>query len=505
MSTLNALQAALFGPTPFNTPRTHDSNLDTTECASPPVSISTLDFCDDPYAPSRPASPSSRSEQTPDPEQDSLSMDYDEVCDYESLRRAYPGVFTRFTPLQPLPELPIVTALHSDRATIDTNETLCGDDRSNSDRRSPSATPSPYSPLYSPTQHPTTPLLPRVVLSKQKAKDKTASRARIAPHVRPSLASRISPPRVSRDSSPTDTISDQPRVTPKARFTIPTQPRAMKPSPPSSSPPRSSADLTRPNKKSNSYRAWPSYRQSIADRERNAEAKINAIRAEYQQKTAATSAQVSHLVSQLNRAIHSNHFEQNFLTQTATVQSREALLDDRAIHLDERTRYIERRTHHIERQALATSHWRDEIMLDNPRLHSDQADRVGRVLVQLADILKAEHVLSNPCYAFMLHRRISPTIQQLLNCLSEPHNQITSVRPNKVALAYYTSYVRELQYLLTEDEWDDFKTFECVFEDPNMVPNPKQRATINMYDSDEFDTRELGNTASDAGDTNNGW
>jgi len=492
---MNDFEVAIFGPTPCNSPIR--VKLPHHESYTPPRTPSPL--------------------LIPHFDSASATSDSDEVRAYDVHLIRHHEKLTQITPPQPLLAQSRQNSSQIDSDNINKNEASINDGGKVQGRRSPSedraSSPesSPYTPLSSPPlMHP-----PKVLARFKRHAAMKTPRPRITlfsdsseanvPRSQPTLASRLSPPDLNRDAAAEILYAHS--VDPEANplyDPYPESPRSRKLRARKRTTPFSSAELIRPNKKSNSYRAWPSYRQAVADRERNAVAKLNALRVEYEEKRHEELARTRILVLSLNRAITKNHEEQGFFRSTANMHHQQGELDDRALRLDERARRFDHKETLADRNSQAVINWRDSAMLDAPDHATGQADRLGRVYIQLADILKTECGLSTPFFAFQLHRRITPTLVQLAAFLAEPHDSICSIVASPAAVNYYGSYVRELQYLLYDDEWAQLSDFHVDFEDKLLPSNPK----IRPYRFD-FDPAILASSSEDdcevSEDDDNGW
>jgi hypothetical protein len=239
----------------------------------------------------------------------------------------------------------------------------------------------------------------------------------------------------------------------------------------------------RPSKNVASYRAWPAFRQAIADRERNATARVDAIHAECQTKREEEAATTTHLAAELNRAIANYRADSDFVIQTGNMQYQRQALDDRAKSLDERVHRIERQEHvHSQGQQLVMN-WRDRLIQTDHNTPPSQVDRLSRVYIQLTDLLKCECNLGSPVFAFQLHRRISPALLQLTTALAEPDVSVSTIIADESAVLYYKLFVQELQSQLYDDEWSRFKDTFAPFESQIIHSNPRPRQE-DLFDTD---------------------
>ncbi|KAF9503037.1 hypothetical protein BS47DRAFT_1402821 [Hydnum rufescens UP504] len=155
--------------------------------------------------------------------------------------------------------------------------------------------------------------------------------------------------------------------------------------------------IPRPGKNSNSYRAWPSYRQAIIDCERNTAQKLEEVRKNYE---------------------------------------------------IQRSEDIKR---HLLRDEYYVSAWRDRLLYPSMYLHTSQVDHLAHIFIQAADIIRQEHSIG---LTFHLARH-GPTI-------------VT----NDHASTYYTVCIRDIQYDLRNNEWDEFKDTTTEFELKELPSNP---------------------------------
>jgi hypothetical protein len=236
----------------------------------------------------------------------------------------------------------------------------------------------------------------------------------------------------------------------------------------------------RPSPNLATYRAWPAYRQAIANRDCNAELKLTQVRAEYEQKREIDNTQVAALTAELNLAISNYRLKSDISTHNIDIQRRHRELDKRALILDERTDRLEAQTarSHTNQQMV---NWRDRITQPIEGVDSDQQDRLSRVFIQLADIVKHECHLGSPVLAFRMHRRIAPFLHLLSFSLSVPHPSVSTIVPHLTAVHYYTSRIYEIQDLLYDDERPQFHPIGGPYENCVWTFNP--RHGVN-YDSD---------------------
>jgi hypothetical protein len=242
----------------------------------------------------------------------------------------------------------------------------------------------------------------------------------------------------------------------------------------------------RPNKNSNSYRAWPAYRQAIADRDQNAASKLKEIQDEHEKERKVDNEQISYLTQRLNRAITHFQVSSNFLSRSDQLTVYQTNLDERAQQLDERAERIEGRTTCLhDKQNM--DNWRDHVMLDAHGTNPDQAERLSRVFVQLTEILRHECNLSSPFFAFQLHRRMAKPLFKLMTALATPDNSSNMVVATDSAIRYYKLFVRELQELLYDDERSQFESTYAPFETDNVPQNPRPLPPYDPLDDNFSD------------------
>ncbi|KAF9503511.1 hypothetical protein BS47DRAFT_1402337 [Hydnum rufescens UP504] len=204
--------------------------------------------------------------------------------------------------------------------------------------------------------------------------------------------------------------------------------------------------VPRPGKNSNSYRAWPSYRQAIIDRERNA------------------------LKNQLSRTIANHNLQMDSLTPPLSLLS--ATLHQREADLNTKSDVLNKRDLKLLRDEYYVSAWRDRLLYPSTYLHTSQVDRLARIFIQAADIIRQEHRMGTPYSAFILHRRIAPALSQLSASLSTSHDMAPAIVTDDRASTYYTVRVRDIQYDLRNNEWDEFKDTTTEFELKELPSNP---------------------------------
>jgi hypothetical protein len=219
-------------------------------------------------------------------------------------------------------------------------------------------------------------------------------------------------------------------------------------------------------KRNNSYRSVPAFKQAISDRERNATLRIDAIKAEYDNKREKETIQLSHLTDQLNRAIAHYHSETD--TRTQSFDARQKQLDARTALLDERTRYIEETEDRKAEDRQLVANWRDRLMTntDTPA----QADRLSRIYVLFADIIQNESNLHDSASAIKLHRKISPHLHLIASSIGTfipPFGR--PIQASELADRYYRNTIRSIQNFMYDDEWEQFTDAEVPFEEERTL------------------------------------
>ncbi|KAF9510187.1 hypothetical protein BS47DRAFT_1396186 [Hydnum rufescens UP504] len=195
--------------------------------------------------------------------------------------------------------------------------------------------------------------------------------------------------------------------------------------------------VPRPGKNSNSYRAWPSYRQAIIDRERNAAQKLEEVRKNYEIQRSEDIKRHADLLDQLSRTIANHNLQMDSLTPRSDLNTKSDVLNKRDLKLLRDEYYV--------------SAWRDRLLYPSTYLHTSQVDRLARIFIQAADIIRQEHPIG---LTFHLARH-GPAI-------------VTDDR----ASTYYTVRVRDIQYDLRNNEWDEFKDTTTEFELKELPSNP---------------------------------
>jgi hypothetical protein len=250
--------------------------------------------------------------------------------------------------------------------------------------------------------------------------------------------------------------------------------------------------VPRPQKHQPSYRAWPAYRQAIADRERNAKEEIAAVRAEYIEQRNDEINRTATIIDQLNDAIAAYRDQCDGATQRDNVQRRQEDLDGRAKALDRRIKYVEDQEHRLTLDQQLATNWRDTLLQETIGCAPTQSQRLSRVFIQLTDILKAEGNFTTPLLAFELHRRIAPALHQLTLSLGQPDDEMAiRITPDDAAVKYYALHVRRLQHALYDDEWEalhDVDTpYETDFESHNPRPLYNVRDIFGGSSTDDSD------------------
>jgi hypothetical protein len=192
--------------------------------------------------------------------------------------------------------------------------------------------------------------------------------------------------------------------------------------------------------------------------------------------------QTTHLVDQLNQAIANYTFQADYLSQSDIVQRREKDLDSRAKELDDRVRFVEQQEERLRHDQQIATNWHDDLLQDGIMRKPAQSDRLSRVYIQLTDILKAEANLTGPHRAFLLHRLIAPSLDQLTTALANNNDELATIIPAPSAVSYYTLYVRHLQSKLYDDEWEAYRLTRVPFETKFTSNNPRPRSDISEDD-----------------------
>jgi hypothetical protein len=243
--------------------------------------------------------------------------------------------------------------------------------------------------------------------------------------------------------------------------------------------PQSQSAPPRYQKRSNSYRSVPAFKQAISDRERNATLRIDAIKAEYDNKREKENIQLSHLTDQLNRAIA--HYHSEIDTRTQAFDARQKQLDARTALLDERTRYIEETEDRKAADRQLVANWRDRLMTntDTPA----QADRLSRIYVLFADIIMNESNLHDSASAIRLHRKISPHLHLIASNIGifiPPFGR--PIQASDLADRYYRNTIKSIQNFMYDDEWEQFT-------DADEVPFEGERTLHPRTDNDRDSSR----------------
>ncbi|KAF9507544.1 hypothetical protein BS47DRAFT_1398548 [Hydnum rufescens UP504] len=228
--------------------------------------------------------------------------------------------------------------------------------------------------------------------------------------------------------------------------------------------------IPRPGKNSNSYRAWPSYRQAIIDRERNAAQKLEEVRKNYEIQRSEDIKRHADLLDQLSRTIANHNLQMDSLTPPLSLLS--ATLHQREADLNTKSDVLNKHDLKLLCDEYYVSAWRDRLLYPSTYLHTSQVDRLARIFIQAADIIRQEHRMGTPYSAFILHRRIAPALSQLSASLSTSHDMAPAIVTDDRASTYYTVRVRDIQYDLRNNEWDEFKDTTTEFELKELPSNP---------------------------------
>jgi hypothetical protein len=472
------------------------SSIPPTPINSPALRIATIE--DEQYLQNRSQLPSPIVKQ----EEDALKLVFNEVWNYEQLLLNYNAKLIPIEPLQPLPPLSISLPI----APKSTNETETSSESGDHYMNDVQPTLERHAPVDLPNEvHPRQ----NFQFAHHSLVPAKITRSSSPPALKPAFKPRPSRVPSAHYSSPYTPDSSPDRessffepqrrkqnftpnrnITRYAPFARPQQIHPRK----HHSSPDSYGSSNRPNQQPLSYRAWPSYRQAIADRERNLNDKLDAMRAEYDRKRSEDAVQTTALAAQLNRAISNYRLESDFITKAAKVQIRQEDLDERATALDKRMKAIEAKELSLVHDQQTVSDWRDHNIQDTPGYYPSQSDRISRIYIQLTDVLKSERNITSPYAAFVLHRLIAPSLFRLTRDLTASYPAITA---SDNAISYYSLYVRELQHQLYTDEWDDFKHISSPYESPHATFSPRYRRSSSNASSTSSNSNPY--------ESENGW
>jgi hypothetical protein len=240
-----------------------------------------------------------------------------------------------------------------------------------------------------------------------------------------------------------------------------------------------SIKIPRPSKNANSYRAWPSYRQAIVDRDRNAALKLEEARKDYEAKRSEDIKEKSDLFDQLSRTIANHNLQIDSLTPPLALLS--ATLHQREADLAVKAKQITKRDAKLSRDEETVSNWRDRLLYPATYHHVTQTDRLSRICVLAGDIVRQQHHLDTPYTAFLLHRRIAPALAQLTASLGKTDENLVGIWPDDRAIKYYSQQVQDIQYDLRDSEWAEFKDTPTKYEATDLPSNPG-----TDEDDDEF-------------------
>ncbi|KAF9510119.1 hypothetical protein BS47DRAFT_1396287 [Hydnum rufescens UP504] len=204
--------------------------------------------------------------------------------------------------------------------------------------------------------------------------------------------------------------------------------------------------VPRPGKNSNSYRAWPSYRQAIIDRERNAAQKLEEVRKNYEIQRSEDIKRHADLLDQLSRTIANHNLQMDSLTPPLSLLS--ATLHQREADLNTKSDVLNKRDLKLLRDEYYVSAWRDRLLYPSTTSY-------GYTLLRL-------YSSSTHCTA----------LSQLSASLSTSHDMAPAIVTDDRASTYYTVRVRDIQYDLRNNEWDEFKDTTTEFELKELPSNP---------------------------------
>ncbi|KAF9509288.1 hypothetical protein BS47DRAFT_1396986 [Hydnum rufescens UP504] len=168
------------------------------------------------------------------------------------------------------------------------------------------------------------------------------------------------------------------------------------------------------------------------------------------------------LKNQLSRTIANHNLQMDSLTPplsllSATLHQREADLNTKSDVLNKHDLKLLRDEYYVSPGEIA--------FFIHPRTFTHRK-------LTAADIIRQEHRMGTPYSAFILHRRIAPALSQLSASLSTSHDMAPAIVTDDRASTYYTVRVRDIQYDLRNNEWDEFKDTTTEFELKELPSNP---------------------------------
>ncbi|KAF9503699.1 hypothetical protein BS47DRAFT_1402164 [Hydnum rufescens UP504] len=191
----------------------------------------------------------------------------------------------------------------------------------------------------------------------------------------------------------------------------------------------------------------------------------------YEDKRNEDVKQHADLLDQLSRTVANHNMQIDSLMPPLALLS--STLHQREADLETRSKILDNRDTKLAHDEECVANWRDRLLYPSAYHHVSQTDRLSRIFIQAADIIRQHHRLDTPSSAFALHRCIAPAISQLASSLRETDESFLTIVPNDRAVLYYTRHVRDIQYDLRDNEWAEFKKNPATpYELADLPSNP---------------------------------